>query len=117
MNLEDFIFAIGMSGLLLSLILYVVFGQTTVRKLRKNPETTSSLGVQFAGGWDILNVAQALALPKYITRKLGESPIANFYANRELLEKHTNIFDKYLAFTFYWLLVISIILLFSLAMF
>ncbi len=80
MNLEGLIFAIGMFGFLLSLILYVVFGQTTVRKLRNNPKTKNDLGVQFASGWDILNVAQALALPNYITRKLGKSPISNFFA-------------------------------------
>lgn len=112
MSLVDFIFALGMLGLILSLILYVLFGQITVRRLRKNPETTSALGIEFASGWDILNVAQALALPKFITRKLAESPMANFYANRDVLDKNTNLFDRCLALTFYWLFVVSIVLLF-----
>lgn len=40
-------------------ILYVAFGQITVRKLRKTPATKDKLGVEFASGWDILNVAGA----------------------------------------------------------
>jgi hypothetical protein len=116
MNIEDLIFAMGMFGFIFSLILYVAFGQTTVKKLRKNPETTSALGLQFASGWDIFNAAQALALSKYITRKLAESPIESFDASRELLGKNTSIVDKYLAFIFYWLFVVSIISILSLAL-
>jgi len=52
------------------MVLFVLFGQITVRKLRKNSETKTELGFEFASGWDILNVAQALALPKVITRRL-----------------------------------------------
>ena len=40
------------------MLLYLLFGQITVRKLRKNPETKQSLGIEFVSGWDILNVAQ-----------------------------------------------------------
>jgi len=69
------------------MILYIAFGQITVKKLRKNPETRDSLGVQFASGWDILNIAQALALPKFITKKLGKSPISFLYVSTDLLEK------------------------------
>ena len=111
MNNGDLIFYYAMSGLFLSLILYVLFGQITVRKLRKSPESKNSLGVELASGWDILNVAQALALPKFITRSLSKSPISSFYANTELLVKSTNLFDRCLAFIFYWLFVISIVLL------
>jgi len=37
--------------------LFVLFGQITVRKLRKNPATKNELGVEFLSGWDIINVA------------------------------------------------------------
>jgi len=40
-------------------ILFIIFGQVTVRKLRKNPETKHELGIEFASGWDIFNVASA----------------------------------------------------------
>jgi hypothetical protein len=112
MTLDELVFALGFFGGILSLIFYVLFGQITVRRLRKNPETKGRLGVEFASGWDIFNVAQALSLPRFITRKLAESPMANFYANRDVLDKSTTVFDRGLANTFYWLLVLSIVLIF-----
>ncbi|WP_236701395.1 hypothetical protein [Thalassomonas viridans] len=45
-------------------IFFVLFEQITVRKLRKNPKTKDVLGLEFMSGWDILNTAQALAMPK-----------------------------------------------------
>lgn len=111
MTLDELIFALGFFGGIISLIFYVLFGQITVRRLRKNPETKSRLGVEFASGWDIFNAAQALSLPRFITRKLAESPMANFYANRDVLDKSTNVFEKFLANTFYWLLLLSIVLI------
>lgn len=112
MTLEELIFALGFFGGVLSLVFYVLFGQITVRRLRNNPETKGSLGIEFASGWDIFNVAQALSLPRFITRKLAESPMASFYANRDALDKSTNLFDRGLANIFYWMLVLSIVLLF-----
>lgn len=112
MTLDELIFALGFFGGIISLIFYVFFGQITVKRLRKNPETQRCLGVEFASGWDIFNVAQALSLPKFITRKLAESPMAHFYANRDILEKNTNILERSLANTFYWMLVFSIASLF-----
>lgn len=45
-------------------ILYVLFGQVTVRKLRKNTETKDYLGLELSSGWDILNVASAICRPR-----------------------------------------------------
>jgi len=83
--------------------LYVIFGQVTVRKLRKNPETKDALGVEFASGWDILNVAKAFAMPKAITRKWKKSKQSAFYADIDLLFKHTSNFDRVLGIVFYWI--------------
>jgi len=91
----------------ISTILYVLFGQITVRKLRKNPKTRDELGIEFASGWDIINVAKALAMPKAIMRKLKDSPLSLLYANADLLQEHTNKFDKMLGGLFYWLLMFS----------
>lgn len=88
-------------------ILFVAFGQITVRKLRKNPQTKDQLGMEFVSGWDIVNVAQALAIPRILIRKLNNSPLSAIYANSDLLHKYTNKFDKVLAVIFYWLLVLS----------
>lgn len=89
------------------MILYVLLGQITVRKLRKNPETKNELGMEFVSGWDIINVAQALAIPAFIIRRFKDTPLSFLYANAELLIKHTNKFDRVLAFIFYWLLMTS----------
>ncbi len=91
----------------ISAILYIIFGQVTVRKLRKNPETRDELGIEFTSGWDILNVAGALALPKIITRKVKRNSISmgmgqGFEADSDVLHKHTTVFDRVLAHLFYW---------------
>ncbi len=59
-------FAVG----LIACILFVIFGQITVRKLRKIPETKLVLGIELLSGWDIINVATVLALPKGYARKI-----------------------------------------------
>jgi hypothetical protein len=82
-------------------ILFVLFGQVTVRKLRKNPETKDHLGVQFVHGWDIINAAQALSLPRWFCKKLENTPGFFLHANSELLYKHTTKFDRFLARLFY----------------
>ena len=99
---------------LLSLILFVIFGQITVRKLRKRPETKHELGIEFASGWDILNVAQALSLPVFLTRRFKKSRLAILVANTDILYKYTTKFDRVLARLFYSLYTISAISLISL---
>ncbi len=103
MSILSTLFAIASAAIFIALILYVIFGQVTVRKLRNNPATKEKLGIEFASGWDILNVAQAISLPRFITDKLKQSPISSMYANTDELLKHTNRFDRILARLFYWL--------------
>jgi len=107
MNVENFLFGCSLGGMLIGLILYVIFGQLTVRKLRKNSETKKQLGLEFASGWDIYNVAQALSLPKSLTKKLENSPLASMYANSECLRENTTIVDRLLAYLFYWVFTAS----------
>ncbi len=107
MSLFSKLLACAALFMLLAAILYVVFGQVTVRKLRKNPNTKDALGIEFASGWDILNAAQALAFPKSWTRTLERSPISSMYAKSECLRANTTRFDKVLAFVFYWLFMLS----------
>lgn len=87
---------------LVSMFMYLIFSQVTMRKLRKNPETKDALGVEFVSGWDSFNVAQALALPQFIINKLKQSPISSLYANTDILNLHTSKIDKTFAYTFYW---------------
>lgn len=88
-------------------ILYVLFGQTTVRKLRKNPETKDALGLEYVSGWDIINVAQALALPKSWSKKLEHGKLSFLYANVSVIHSHTTKFGRFLGALFYWLLMVS----------
>ncbi len=90
-----------------ALFTFVLFGQITVRKLRKNPETKDELGIDFISGWDILNVAQALSLPSFLTRKFRDSPLSALHANSDLLKQHTNKFDKILGTISYVLFMSS----------
>ncbi len=87
-------------------ILFVIFGQVTVRKLRKNPETKQALGIEFVSGWDIFNVAQALTLPKSVAQKIRRNSIG-FEADPDLLYEHTTVFDRVLARVFYTLFTFS----------
>ena len=83
----------------LSMILFAIFGLVTVRKLRKNPETKHELGFEFAYGWDIINVAFALTLPRSFVRKAWQRS-SDLHANADLLYEHTTVFDRVLARVF-----------------
>lgn len=109
------LFSISLFGVLVSAVLYVVFGQITVRKLRKNPETRDKLGVEFVSGMDILNVAQALSIPKLIRKRFEKSSLYFLEANFEVLKKHTTRFDRAFARVFYWCLMgsTSLLMLFA----
>ena len=70
MTLAQTILAVLLATTFIAWILFVIFGQITVRKLRKNPETKHELGIEFVSGWDIFNVAQALSLPAALEKRL-----------------------------------------------
>lgn len=104
---ESLMFSFGLAGCFISMIFYIIFGQVTVKRLRKNSETKNILGIEYASGWDIINVAQALSIPRSWRRKLETSPLSALYANSEILYKHTTKIDRVLAAIFYWLLTLS----------
>jgi len=93
--------------MLIAMILFVLFGQITVRKLRKNPNTKYDLGMEFVSGLDVINVAQALTLPRGIIRKFKKTPLSALYADADLLYKHTSRFDRILARLFFILFSLS----------
>ncbi|WDE07202.1 hypothetical protein SG34_010080 [Thalassomonas viridans] len=96
---------------IISWILFILFGQLTVRKLRKNPETKHELGIELVSGWDIINVAQSLALPITLIRRFRKTQISFFYSDADLLIKHTSKFDRILAKVFYWTFTMTGILI------
>lgn len=107
MATEKAFFALILVGVIFSGILYVVFGQVTVRKLRKNPKTKDQLGIEYASGWDIINVAQVFAFPKSWVKKVENSRFSFLYANGTALYENTTKFDRVLGCVFYWLLMLS----------
>lgn len=106
-DLEFYTFGFVLFSTILAGVFFVVFGQKTVKKLRKNPTTKESLGFEYVSGWDIINVAQALAMPDFIMKKLNNSPLSYLFSNAELIRKNTTRVDRILAGLFYWLLMTS----------
>lgn len=108
-------FIIAFIDMLAACVLFVVFGQVTVRKLRKNPKTRDHLGIEFASGWDILNVAQVLAIPRSWSRRMEKSSLVALHAKSDIVHKNTNRFDKVLGIIFFWTFASSGTLLILLA--
>jgi hypothetical protein len=107
MSLFSMLLAIVFFFMMISCVLYVLFGQTTVRRLRKNPKTKDVLGQEYISGWDIINVAQALALPRSWSKVLESSSISFLHANTQVLFENTGKLDRLLGALFYWLLLLS----------
>jgi hypothetical protein len=89
--------------------LLVVFGEVTVRRLRRDPATRGHLGHEFLPGWDIVNVAVALSWPRRLKRRLDRGMLGGFHANTELMLCHTSLLDRILARAFYWTVVFSVL--------
>ena len=100
-------FGIIMSIMVINLILFVFFGQKTVRKLRRNPDTKDALGQEFISGWDIINVMSALSLPRKLIRKFRETIVSPLNADADLLYRYTTRIDRILARVLYISMVTS----------
>jgi branched-subunit amino acid permease len=96
MTTDAILFVIILLGLISTGILFVFFGQKTMRKLRKNPKTKHSLGIEFVSGYDTVNVMAALTFPK-LTNKLKNSPFSAFDADADLVKRYTTRFDRIVA--------------------
>jgi hypothetical protein len=105
MKSDTVFFVIILLAMIVDFILFVFFGQKTVRKLRKNPATKDFLGIEPISGWDIFHVANALALPMWLTRKVRQSKLTAFFADADILEKLATRFDVVLAKIFLGLLL------------
>lgn len=98
-------------------LLFVLFGQITVRKLRKKTSGTGGLGLEFVSGWDILNVAGALSTPKWLREKFASSRLSGLTANYKFLYENTNRLDRVLARVFwvFYLVTGALIIFYTLA--
>jgi hypothetical protein len=86
---------------LIGWVLFVLFGQITVRRLRKNPETRDKLGLEFASGWDIFNVAGAMCRPQWLSERLRRSTLSFTAADERPIYENTNWFDRLLGRTMF----------------
>ncbi|WP_036249191.1 hypothetical protein [Methylobacter sp. BBA5.1] len=101
MSLFSKLLALGGIGIFFSWILYVLFGQLTVRKLRKIPNMKGRLGVEFVSGYDILNVASALSAPKWFRERASRSTLSFLAADYQALYQNTTLFDRIFARVFW----------------
>ncbi len=102
------LFLVALGSIIISWILFVMLGQITVRKLRRNPATKDWLGIEFLSGWDIVNVSFALASPRGLDDRLENGPLAPLYANARVLRSHTTRLDRVLARAHFWSLWIAL---------
>lgn len=86
-------------------ILFILFGQITVRRLRKNPETRDKLGLEFASGWDIFNVAGAMCRPQWLSERLRRSTLSFTAADERPIYENTTWFDRLLGRTMFILMM------------
>ncbi|BBA36166.1 uncharacterized protein sS8_4236 [Methylocaldum marinum] len=101
------LFTLGLVGMLFTCILYVLFGQLTVRKLRKNPNMKGRLGVEFVSGFDILNVASALSAPQWLRDRISRSTLSYLAPDYQALYENTTLFDRIFARVFWGISTVS----------
>ena len=109
MELSVLIDTVIFVGIFLTCILYVLFGQVTVRRLRKNPELKNCLGLEFASGWDIFNVALIISYPRWITEKIKNTKLSFMYADKDAIYKNTTKFDRFIGRIFYFVWSFTVI--------
>jgi hypothetical protein len=94
-------------GIVLTGILWFVFEEVTVRKLRKNPKTKDELGFEFVSGGNIVGVAQTLSLPKWFIQRCDRSGLY-LLPKSGLLYRNTTALDRVLGRAFYWTLITTV---------
>ena len=104
---EAIAFWILMCSGLVTGILYVVFGQVTVRKLRKNPATRDCLGLEFTHGGDIGNVARALGWPRWMQERSERGALGFMLAKSQVIREHTTRLDRALGLACFWSVMLS----------
>lgn len=113
-DLAFILFTIIIIGLVISGILFVLFGEVTVRRLRKNQQTKDALGVEFVSGADTVNVAVALSLPLSLYNRLFRRKNLYFTnADADKICAFTSRLDRFIARLFFWSYFITVLALIS----
>lgn len=110
-SLEDLTSRLALGSILVAGIACVVFGQVTVRKLRRNPATRDGLGTQFVHGGDIVLVAQALTWPRRLQERAENGSLGFLVAKSQVLRAHTTALDRALGAACYCSVIACLILL------
>ncbi len=92
----SFLLAIAVTMAFIAWVLLLILGLSTMRKLKKNPRTKDQLGINLIWGWQTINVAQAITLPRSWMQKLRSRVDGSKFANHELLYIHTTMLDRVL---------------------
>jgi hypothetical protein len=101
------LFGICLTGMIITSILFIAFGEITVRKLKKNYQINQDLGFEFISGSNIIGIAQALSLPRWIVRRSGT--VFGILPDPDMLYEHTTKLDRVLGRIFYWTLMVSVL--------
>lgn len=101
-SIKTLVFLLCFVGILIGFLLFILFSQTTVKKLRKNTNTKDALGLEVLSGWDILNVAWALGMPRFLSEKLEKSSLSILHAKTSLIYENTTKLDRTLARLIFW---------------
>jgi hypothetical protein len=104
---KNLAFWVAFVALLVAGILYVVFGQVTVRRLRSNPATRHRLGMEFMHGGDIGNVAQALGWPRWIQERAERGGLRFLVADSRAIRQHTTRLDRILGRACFWSVMVA----------
>lgn len=97
-----YVFALNVVGIVITGLLFVLFGVITVRRLRKLPELKEALGFEYVSGRDIVNVATALGIPRYLNRKVRKTGWGFMFADADAIYPYTTRLDRALAYLFCW---------------
>jgi len=103
----SFFLAIAVTMAVIAWVLLLILGLSTMRKLKKNPRTRDQLGINLIWGWQTINVAQAVTLPRSWMQKLRDRVDGSKFANHELLHIHTTMLDRLLLRLFFIIFSVS----------
>jgi hypothetical protein len=110
---EAVAFDITLWSMLVAGVMYLVFGQVTVHRLRKNPATRDCLGISWLSGEDIAHVAFAVSIPRRIHQRAESGCLGFMVAKSEVVLQHTTRLDRILGWLCYWSIMVYLVLLLS----
>jgi len=116
MSVSDFS-GILFVNMILSFILYVIFGFTTVRRLKKQDEAKEKLGEVIVAS-EGYNIMASLSYPEFFVKAIErgqEKKGIRVIADKKTILENTNMFERCFARFIFWLFNISTMTLLAIA--